>query len=228
MCGIFGIISQKQVDYKQFFELGILNTQRGNLSFGYLTGKMGQDNTLDNVHVFKHIQPFQETRVAQENTNLILAHIRAPTSTQSTQLANVHPFETPDGYLAHNGLLLNHAEYSKWYEGYTVDSQIIIGGIQSHLNQGMEIVNAIEKTAAALEGQQACWYWHKPKQHLYFWRVMSPIYVSDSEETLYFSSIQHELASLLLKEGVIYRYSLSLSCLTEVGAFEFQSPYLYG
>lgn len=227
MCGIFGIISKNQVVYQQFFELGTLNTRRGNLSFGYLTGKMAQENTLDNLHLFRHIQPFQESLVVEENSNLILAHIRAPTTTQSTQLADVHPFETPDGYLAHNGLLLNHTDYSQWYEGYTVDSQIIIGGIQSHLNQGMEIVNAIQKTAAALEGQQACWYWDKPKQHLYFWRVMSPLYVSDSEGTLYFSSIQHELASSLLKEGVIYHYNLSLSCLTEVGEFEFQSPYLY-
>ncbi len=227
MCGIFGILSKNQVDYSQFFELGNLNTRRGNLSFGYLTGKMGQDNAQNPVRVFRHNQPFQETLIAEENSNLILAHIRAPTTTQSTQLADVHPFETPDGYLAHNGLLLNHAEYSKWWEGYTVDSQVIIGGIQSHLNQGMEIVNAIQKTAAALEGQQACWYWHKPKQQLYFWRVMSPIYVSDKKETLCFSSIQHELASSLLKEGVIYHYNLSLSCLTEVGTFEFQSPYLY-
>lgn len=227
MCGIFGVISKNQVDYRQFFELGSLNTQRGNLSFGYLTGKMAEDKTLANLHVVRHILPFQETRVVQENSNLILAHIRAPTTAQSTQLADVHPFESQDGYLAHNGLLLNHAQYSKWWEGYTVDSQIIIGGIQFYLDQGIEIIAAIQKTAAALEGQQACWYWHKPKQHLYFWRVMSPIYVSNSEETLYFSSIQHQLASTLLKEGVIYRYNLSLSCLTEVGEFVFQSPYLY-
>lgn len=227
MCGIFGIIGRDFVDYNQFFELAESNTQRGNLGFGYITGIIAPDNAGIQTRVIRHAQSFQRNLVTQEVINIILAHNRAPTSAQSTRLSDVHPFESRDGYLAHNGLILNHIEYSNWYPGYSVDSQVIIGGIQHQLTRGLDLLKAIKITAESLEGQQGCWYWHKPSQQLYLWRVMSPIYVSEKKTVLYFSSTRCELAGSLLKEGVIYQYDIKLSCLNEAGTFEFQSPYLY-
>ena len=227
MCGIFGILNKERVDFSQFFELGEANKRRGNLAFGYLVGKAKEDSLIVDTDVFRYTTPFEESLVSQERANVLLAHIRAPTGAQSDRLTDVHPFEADDGYLAHNGLILNHAAFPQWCApGYSVDSEVITGGIQHHLDQGAEIIEAIKSTVEPLEGQQACWYWHKPEQCLYLWRVMSPIYVSESEQGLCFSSINTEYASRLLTEGVIYRYSLSLSSLVEAGSFAFQSAYL--
>ncbi len=228
MCGIFGILSKTQVIRQQFCQLAEINKQRGNLAFGYLTAKIGFDYPQTQINVFRHPHAFDENLLNEEEVQMRLGHILAPTAGKLKSIAQIHPFETPTGYLAHNGLLLNHKQFSAWriHPNLEVDSQVIIGGIEYHLKAGLEISAAIKKTIEFLEGQQACWYWHKPTHCLYLWRVMSPIYIGQNSNTFYFSSTQHNLFSeCLLKEGILYKFDLGSFSLKPITDFSFYSPY---
>ncbi|MGQ4808059.1 Amidophosphoribosyltransferase [Candidatus Entotheonellaceae bacterium PAL068K] len=230
MCGIFGIAATNTVDRDQFCQLGELNKQRGNLAFGCFVGALNQDpsgRSWVDSRVFRYAQPFDAVLVTQEQVQITLGHIRAPTAGQSANPVEIHPFETPAGYLAHNGLLLNHTQFPEWRvnPNINVDSQVIVGGIQHHLHQGLETWQAIKSTVERLEGQQACWYWHQREQCMYLWRVMSPIYINMGTSVFRFSSVQSRLADTLLTEGRIYKFSLPDFVFTEVGKFSFHSPY---
>ena len=230
MCGIFGIAAKRIVDHHQFCQLGELNKQRGNLAFGYFSGQLAKGlcgHTWVQGRAIRYPQPFDPTLVCQEQAQIMLGHVRAPTGGQSTHLGEIHPFETAAGYLAHNGLLLNHQQFPEWdiNPSLSVDSQVILGGIQYHCAHGLETSQAIKSTLECLEGQQACWYWHKQELCLYLWRVMAPIYVSIETDVFRFSSIKSCLAETLLTEGVIYKFSLLDFILKEVRGFLFHSPY---
>ncbi len=214
MCGIFGVIGGTLTDYKR---LGERNTERGNLGFGglFMNGER---------QVFRYTEPFNPAKIPDQPAPLMLGHVRAPTAGRSDNLAEVHPFETDDLLLAHNGLLLNHAQFQSWNPNPTVkvDSLVIIGGIQQQLKAGKPIIDAIRETVEVLDGQQACWLWDKRESALYLWRVMSPIYVGD-QRGLCFSSVKDEIASSLLEEGTIYR--LQARSFTACSTFKFYNPY---
>src|SRR5438045_593278 len=115
MCGIFGIISKTTVDPAQYAELGQQNTERGNLAFGgLLKGK-------DGLTVYRYAMPFDASKIVFGDATVALGHVRAPTGGQSNNLAAVHPFETDDLLLAHNGLLLNYREFPQWRINPTID-----------------------------------------------------------------------------------------------------------
>src|SRR5260221_13133789 len=165
MCGIFGIISHTAVDLAQFRHLGERNTERGNLAFG---GLLRSDH---NSRVFRYPTPFDADKVDLSGATMALGHVRAPTGRQSNSIKEVHPFETKDLLLAHNGLLLNHADFPEWRinPDLDVDSQGIIGGVPSHLYKGEALIEGIKDTVLSLGGQQGGWFLHKPDYQLVFW-----------------------------------------------------------
>jgi glutamine phosphoribosylpyrophosphate amidotransferase len=221
MCGIFGIIGHTPIDPALYVTLGQSNTQRGNLAFGGLVGVPAA------MRVFRYADPFDASRVDLDGAQVILSHIRAPTGGQSRELAEVHPFETRDVLLAHNGLLLNHHDFPAWRidSSLAVDSQVIAGGVQHHLDDGQAIETAIASTAGTLSGQQACWLWHKPTRQLYLWRVMSSLWIGRTANHAVFSSVRHESTPTLLDEGVIYHVDCSTLELEAVSQFDYYSPY---
>ncbi len=225
MCGVFGIVSAVSVAQADFDRLGELNKARGNLAFGGLVARW--ENGRFHPAPFHHNTPFDSRLVSLHNARLVLSHIRAPTGGQSNDPTEIHPYETADLWLAHNGLLLNHEQFSQWriLPHSSVDSQVIIGGIQWHLTNGRSLLAAICQTVEQLEGQQACWLWHKPTQQIYLWRVMSPIYLDQTATTLLFSSVRPSADATLMPEGEIWRID-PLNCHIERAAtFTFYNPY---
>lgn len=225
MCGIFGIVSKQLVVSAQFIELAEANKHRGNLSFGYLTGKLGAEGI--ETAVSRYLQPFAPDLVELAQANLALGHIRAPTGARSNQLQDVHPFAANATFLAHNGLLLNPQQFPAWrlYPDSDVDSQFILGGIQAYLAQKFTFAAAIQATVSQLEGQQACWLWSQAESAIYLWRVMSPLYCSQTETRFTFSSSRHLSNQMLLPEGVIFRLDPLTLSFTEAAAFSYYSPY---
>lgn len=222
MCGIFGFVSRSEQSVELLHTLADANKVRGNLGFGGCFQSNGVLST------FRDPRPYARSGVPFERTTLALGHIRAPTGGQSDRLETVHPFETDDLLLAHNGILLNHADFAQWRvrdSAEFVDTQIIIGGIQTHLDQGVSLYEAVTQTISQLDGQQACWLWHKPTQTLLLWRVMSPIFVTANADLLQFSSIRHADDARKLSQGVVYRVDVTSLQLDEVARFAYQTPY---
>ena len=221
MCSIFGILNPTTTDPDLYADLGRLNTRRGNLAFGGLVG------VPDAIRVFRFADPFDAARVNLDDAQLLLSHIRAPTGGQSHSLDEVHPFETKEVLLAHNGLLLNHFDYPQWriFPQVAVDSQVIAGGVQHTLDDGLTVETAITHTIEALSGQQACWLWHRPSRHVYLWRVMSPLWVGQTANRFVFSSVRHHTTTDLLDEGVLYRLDSHALEFAVVARFSYYSPY---
>jgi len=224
MCGIFGIVSKTAVQPQQFRSLAEANRVRGNLAFGCLTAESSGGSWQTAVNRFA--EPFRPEMVQLGDVPIALGHIRAPTAGQTKETAEIHPFHVDGLYLAHNGLLLNYADFPEWRlnPALSVDSQVILGGIHANREQG--ITAAIKTTAARLEGQQACWLWNAQNSALYLWRVMSPIYVLSSENQFTFSSIKVDPDMTLLTEGVVYYLPEGRLDLEEAGSFPYHSPYL--
>lgn len=225
MCGIFGIIHTERVKKSTFCQLAELNRVRGDLAFGYLTSRI--DKVGGKTAVFRYPHPFNPDFVLFDDIQMALGHIRAPTSGQSNNVEDVHPLETVDAWLSHNGILLNYGQYPQWQLSTKsqVDSQFILGGVQTHLIAGLPPAQAIQNTIEKLDGQQACWLWHKTTQALYLWRVMSPIYVRQTPKSLIFSSVKPSVDSTLLNEGIIYRLQPRTMVLEQTETFAFYSPY---
>ncbi len=222
MCGIFGVIGASDVQ-RMFGVLGARNTERGNRAFGALVLR-GQARA---THRFAG--PFDASWVPLDGAEAAYGHVRAPTHGNSENLAEVHPFETRDVLLAHNGLLLNHDRFPQWRidTSSEVDSQVIAGGVQAHLEAGLEIAEAICRTIEVLDGQQACWLWHKPAAQLYLWRVMSPIYtgIDAVNGNLYFSSMRAPGVEALLAEGVVHALDMTARAFVPLQTFSYYSPY---
>ncbi len=256
MCGIFGILSigaDGLIAAADFIALGERNTARGNLGFGGLIIRDRGASPATPI-VYRFAEPFDGSRIPLTEAKVALGHVRAPTNVRTDDLVAIHPFETRELLLAHNGLLLNHAQFPAWQinPALNVDSGVIIGGIQHHLDQGAPIIEAIGQTVAVLDGQQACWLWHKPTGALYLWRVMSPIYVGRTsppsplsvsqrggviQESAFsviregasfmviFSSVKDEHAQALLDEGMIYQLAPDFGDFRPIAHFPFYNPY---
>lgn len=252
MCGIWGIITSGQVSLEQFAQLGELNKARGNLGFGGYVADLR--DTAVSEQTFHYPKPFDPELLPVQPANVALGHIRAPTGSRSNSVAEVHPFAVDDLLLAHNGLLLNHLDFPEWRldTAVTVDSQIILGGIHTYRQKGLSISEAIAKTVSQLDGQQACWLWSKAEQMLYLWRVMSTVYVWQTEDAFVFSSTSlqgfstrrrggaegdverpslHDstnlfLDNVLLDAGKVYQFDFATMNLKISGVFEYYSPYL--
>jgi glutamine phosphoribosylpyrophosphate amidotransferase len=220
MCGIFGLLADRVIDPALYIHLGLRNTERGNLGFGGLLRSQA-----GGLQIFRHATPFDPTRLKLDGRITALGHVRAPTGGQSDALAEIHPFESADFFLAHNGMILNHAEFPEWRlnPAIHVDSQIILGGIQAAYTGRASVVEAIRATVERLDGQQACWLWHKATSTVYLWRVMAPIYVTETSSELRFSSVCDDLAQTLIPEGTIYRLD-GFKCL-KVSNFTYYNPF---
>ena len=225
MCGIFGVISSQTVDPGYFRAIGGLNTVRGNRSFGVLT--VAADGSIGTTHRLTPFQADQPDQVALENVQIALGHVRAPTDGNANDIMAVHPFQTPDLWMAHNGLLLNHMDHDHWRlpDAVKIDSTVLVGGIQHHLDLMLPIDKAIRHTVESLDGQQACWVWYIPNRMIYLWRVMSPIYVAQSEYTVTFSSIRSGASDRLLDEGVIYQIDPATVTVSTIGTFNYHNPF---
>lgn len=221
MCGIFGIIRPAGVPEQWVETLGNLNAVRGNLAFGGLIW------SPDSGQVFRFARAFEPSQIKATCATIVLGHIRAPSGGRSNDLREVHPFETAELLLAHNGILLNHANFPFWRldADLQVDSHVIVGGIQHYLQVGQSIQTAIVQTVEHLEGQQGCWLWRKSSPGLYLWRVMSSLYYRLEPGCFVFSSVKCELANQLLPEGLVYHIDPGAQALSPLAQFRFYSPY---
>ncbi len=224
MCGIYGIIDKTAVSREAFIGLGLVNKQRGNRTFGYATAVLPQPPTVQHF-----MAPFQPQVVQLGACQVALAHNGTPTNGRPLTATAVHPFASRSALLAHNGMLLNHEAFGQWRldreRPSSVDSEIILGGIQHYLDEGTAVAQAIAETVSQLEGQQACWLWHRPTQQLYLWRVMSPLFMFNDGQSVHFSSVRLGPIQNLLPEGIVYRLDPATLSLTEAAVFNFYSPY---
>lgn len=221
MCGIFGSIAD-EVRQHVINELALACSARGDRGFGAFIQGEGMQQ------VARFCEPYNALKITTQGATVALFHSRAPTGTQSSTWRHIHPFESRNFLVAHNGLLFNHdtfAQLNGW-KPFEVDSMVIPKLLEHCILSNPEggAPAAARYAAGSLEGQQACWAWSKPEQRLYLWRVMSPIFVGYHKDSFNFASVQTYSTPDGLEEGKIYRYEGDGN-LGVVGEFAFTTPY---
>lgn len=206
MCGIVG-----GTDFQQVKNLLPFNVKRGNLAFGGLSISQNQET------IFRYAQPYSEELYIPLG-DIVFCHLLASTG----DAKRVHPFETDQFIMAHNGILLNYKKFNNWRIG-PVDSQYLLGGIQNSVKGGMPVVKSTQVINELMEGQRACWLWDRFEKMAYFWRVMAPLFYRLNP--FVFSSSEFE-DSVMMEEGLIYSYDYQSNLFLECEKFKFYSPYL--
>lgn len=229
MCGVFGIIKRRPVSAADFVALARQNLHRGNIAFGYIG--VTENGAGTQTEINRYDRPFEPVMVKTFGATIMLGHVRAPTNGHYHEdddydsLTDVHPLASSSFLLAHNGILLNYFDFPDWLRGFDLDSQAIAGGIQSHIDQGYSVPSAISATVCQLDGQQGCWLWHRATKMIYCWRVMSTLYLGQSECGITFSSSKTSETDRLLPEGVVYAIDPINVTYTAVSEFAYSTPY---
>lgn len=213
MCGIFGSTS-----IEQFKTLYMLNSERGNFSFGYLA------TYTDGAAVQIKLKG---TPVVDfdPNVNLLLGHTQAPTSSQRSWTAETsHPFTCGDWVVAHNGIITNFEKLKRSYVNIThtnpVDSSIIPALLNCFSTKGFKGATSLEirEVLNLLEGTFAVWIYHIPSNLAYLARCSSTLFFN--KETKSFSSVEFP-NSEPVPEGIV----LTIPDFNRTYTFEYSSPF---
>ena len=203
MCGLYGVVASHCDPYDLltiYKELRELNRKRASRGEGILT--------LGSYQLYRTNDHFERLPIKPDVRMFgILGHSRAPTGDNIEDISCVHPFETRDISLAHNGIILNSRELREKYkiEGPPVDSYTIAALMQKAFDESPSIVSRKYLTfryLPELDGQFACWAFVGGE--VYLFRNMSPLYVSGNLGTLQFSSERFS-NSFMIKEGIVYQ-----------------------
>ena len=219
MCGIGGVIQlDKRKKLDKDIQLGALTLlfelqDRGTDAWGIYIEKDGKHNNelfcgkpseTEGGELFKtpaSVTEFfnDDSKIYLDKSNTILMHTRATTQGNEDININNHPFSTKDFVLAHNGTITNSTQLKTKHNidtnGIECDSYIIIALIQKFFDEGLSIVEAIQKMANEICGGMACWLYYKPKKQLYLYRKTNPLeYLIDNDNNiLMFASLEKNI-----------------------------------
>ena len=153
MCGIFGIISDQEIDKLELSQLAYHSEQRGRDSSGLATFNAGT------YHLYKSDQPItrllRDKRAAIDHSHVAMGHSRLVTNGMSDN----QPVVYANCFALHNGIILNHDDL--WprlnlKRQLEIDSEIIPALATNMLSNG----NSAEECAGAVldrcKGVVAC------------------------------------------------------------------------
>jgi hypothetical protein len=151
MCGIFGIIAQKNIKKTDLKLLVKHSQQRGKDSSGLIFMKENQyqicraDYNIDKL--LKNIQPF--------NSSIVLGHSRLITN----GLADNQPVIRDNVFVLHNGIVVNDEEIWKTLtveRKHQIDSEILVAITIEHLKNGKPITDLADVIFKCCKGMVSC------------------------------------------------------------------------
>ncbi|WP_321507975.1 hypothetical protein [uncultured Methanoregula sp.] len=176
MCGIFGVIIRENAQFSSQFirdivkTLFLLSESRGKEASGLI------ERTDKSIIVLKAPLPASELIKSRQFSNLFTSsiteksgdgkvpeipraffgHSRLVTNGRSELNSNNQPVIKNGSVGIHNGVIANDEKLWKEFphieKNSDVDTEILLGILQFHRNQGSSIINAVKKTYQKLEG----------------------------------------------------------------------------
>jgi len=193
MCGIFGCISDKSIDFNKFKILARLSQQRGRDSSGFIT--------LADTHIstYKANLPISNLLSSvkfPKQTNVAIGHTRLVTN----GLSDNQPIIKDECIVFHNGIITNHD--SIWprlsiQREYQIDSEIIAALLLDEIkNNGSTLLEASSSVLASCTGSISSAVLFPPNNSLVLFSNTGSLYYSQSQSTTYFASERYILSQI--------------------------------
>jgi len=191
MCGIFGVISDRSVNYDHVVQLALHARQRGRDSSGLIFFQSGGYIVTRADYDIKNLlrkQGFIDSKVVMGHSRLI-----------TNGLLDNQPILRDGIMLLHNGIVVNDDEiWSKLQipRIYKTDSEVIIGIALEHLNKGGAVEDLPSKILGICKGTVSAALILPAHGKVCLFSNNGSLYVGNHEEVSYFSSEAYPIKRL--------------------------------
>ena len=191
MCGIFGIVSRKNVDKNDLRALVKHSQQRGKDSSGliYLNSDQYQVCRADyNIEqLLQKVRPYKSP--------IVLGHSRLITN----GLGDNQPVVRDDIFVLHNGIIVNESEI--WNEldverKFQIDSEAIIAITINHFNKGGKLEELSESIQSKCKGIVSCTIFLQKMGKLVLLSNNGSLYTGTKGDATYFASENYALTQI--------------------------------
>ena len=207
MCGIFGIISDKNINTTILNDMAIYARQRGRDSSGLFY------NSSDIYHVKRADYDIKQLLRKQKNlsTNFIMGHSRLVTN----GLSDNQPVIRDGLVLIHNGIVVNDHQVWKKLKidrQLKIDSEVILAVALQYLSDGCEFEDLPRKILDTCDGTISAAVANPKNGKLILFSNNGSLYVGKTNETIYFSSerfplqeLQCDVIEQVIHDGVVLK-----------------------
>lgn len=191
MCGIFGLISKKNIDNGHLSKLAQLARQRGRDSSGLLFYDDGAYLVKRADYDVKKLL----RKVEKIHSNFVMGHSRLITN----GLSDNQPVVRDGISVIHNGIIVNDEEV--WNNinvkrKFQIDSEVIIGLTIEHMNKGRDLVELPEAILTQCKGTISCALLIPSLGKLLLFSNNGSLYVGNTNDDIYFASERYPLEVL--------------------------------
>ena len=200
MCGIFGLISENNINTEDLNKITILSEQRGSDSSGLIWFE--GDNYFGKKADFKISKLLTETTLSK--TRFVMGHSRLITN----GLLDNQPVIRGQVSVLHNGIIVNHDElWSSIKENrkYKIDTEIIAALTNDLLEKGLTVSEIAKRILNILKGVANCAILIKNLGKLILLSNSGSLYLGSKGSTKFFASEEYTLKSINCKNIVQVR-----------------------
>jgi glucosamine--fructose-6-phosphate aminotransferase (isomerizing) len=195
MCGIFGVVSDKNIENSEIRLLAHHSEQRGKDSSGLLIG----NNNIFDIHRANEAISALLNRVSTLTTGLVMGHSRLITN----GLADNQPVYRDGVCVIHNGIVVNHEvlwEHISKPRKQEIDTEIIAAIAADHLEHGGTVDGIASKVLGICDGVVACALALPRLGKLCLFSNNGSLYHGTKNGSHYFASERYPLTLLMCEE----------------------------
>ena len=194
MCGIFGIISEKNVNFKDLSILAKNASQRGKDSSGFLEfdGSKFIINRYD-LDLKKSIQ-----KLNREN-KIVIGHSRLVTNS----MVDNQPVIKHDMCVIHNGIIVNFEDLFKKFkfkQDLKIDTEIITDLFNFYLKKNIDLKSVVSNLLQDIKGSASCVIHLAKLGKIILFTNNGSLYWGKKETNIYISSESFSLNQIKCKE----------------------------
>ena len=194
MCGIFGIISNKNVNLKDLSILAKNARQRGKDSSGFLE----HDGYQYSINRYDYDLKKSIKNISHKS-KIIIGHSRLVTNS----MVDNQPISKHNISVIHNGIIVNFEKLFNQFEikqDLKVDTEIIVELFNFFLNQNKDLKTVINSVLSVIEGSASCVVHLEKIGKLILFTNNGSLYWGNKNKDLYISSESFSLKKIKCNE----------------------------
>jgi len=190
MCGIFGIISNSEVNLKNLSTLAKNARQRGKDSSGFLESD-GLKYTINRYDYDLN----KSIKSINKKSKIVIGHSRLVTNS----MADNQPVFKHEITVIHNGIIVNFEKlFSKFKlkQNLKIDTEIIVELFNLFLSQNKDLKTTINSVLSVLEGCASCVVHIKKLGKMILFTNNGSLYLGNKNKDIYISSESYSLRKI--------------------------------